>query len=236
MDFAFLHGGGQGGWIWEETIAAIRQQAGNGVRCVAFDLPGCGTRRDSDVTGLSVRDVAAFFVADLAASGLKDVILVGHSNAGTILPLVAEMRPDLVRRYVYVACVAPRPGESVVEMIDRHSEPDGSFRASSLERLREMFCNDMAPAEADAFMAKLHKDRWPTAEALREHDWHYDPLQDKPATYIVTLRDQALPPDLQAICARRLHVDRQISIDAGHQVMNTNPHALAKILLAEARL
>ena len=22
-DFAFLHGGGQGGWVWDETIAAI---------------------------------------------------------------------------------------------------------------------------------------------------------------------------------------------------------------------
>ena len=31
-DFAFLHGGGQGSWIWNETIAAIAMQSGGSAR------------------------------------------------------------------------------------------------------------------------------------------------------------------------------------------------------------
>jgi hypothetical protein len=36
--------------------------------------------------------------------------------------------------------------------------------------------------------------------------------------------------------AERLKVDRIVCIDAGHQVMNTRPHALAEILRHEANL
>ncbi|MCJ2178106.1 hypothetical protein [Novosphingobium album (ex Hu et al. 2023)] len=36
VSFVFLHGGGQGSWVWDETIAAIGRQAGDAVRCDAL--------------------------------------------------------------------------------------------------------------------------------------------------------------------------------------------------------
>ena len=44
----------------------------------------------------------------------------------------------------------------------------------------------------------------------------------------------SLPVAWQEIFAERLHADRVVRIDAGHQAMNTRPHELAAILLAEA--
>jgi len=231
--FAFLHGGGQGGWIWAETIAALGQQAG-GVRAKAFDLPGCGEKRGLDTSGLTVRDVAGHFIADLAASGLGPCILVGHSNAGTILPLVAELRPDLIQRYVYVSCIVPLPGQDIrAVMSSRHEIGDGA-PADMGARLRQMFCNDMGEAQATAFLAKLGHDHWPTLQALSETGWRYDHLQNTAASYVVCLQDQALPTAWQEEFAARLQVQRRVYIDAGHQVMNTRPHGLAEILLHEA--
>ena len=235
IDYAFLHGGGQGGWVWAETIAALQAQSGDGARATAFDLPGCGAKRDQDTSQLTVRAVAEAFVADLANSGMKDIVLVGHSNAGTILPLVAEMRPDLVRRYIYVACIAPPPGESIRGMITRRRAATAAKdETMSGGRLREMFCNDMSEDYAAAFMARLGFDHWPTLAALDEAGWRYDHLEDKSATFVICLQDQAEIPEWQDVYATRLQVQRRVRIDAGHQVMNTRPHGLAEIIRAEA--
>lgn len=224
--FAFLHGGGQGGWIWDETLAALSPD----VRAQVFDLPGCGAKRGVETSRLTVSDVADVLIAELAAAGLENCILTGHSNAGTILPLVAERRPDLVRRYVYLSCIAPPPGRTIREVMGM-SQPE----AESMEvRLRRMFCNDMDSAEADAFLAKLGHDHWPTLQALNETAWRYDHLREADAIYIICQRDQALPVAWQEEFATRLHVRRRAYIDAGHQAMNTQPHRLAALLLAEA--
>jgi hypothetical protein len=45
-----------------------------------------------------------------------------------------------------------------------------------------------------------------------------------------------LIPAWQAIFAERLRVKRLLHIDAGHQVMNTRPEALAELLRVEASL
>jgi pimeloyl-ACP methyl ester carboxylesterase len=44
----------------------------------------------------------------------------------------------------------------------------------------------------------------------------------------------SLPSAWQDRFAGRLHADTVVEIDAGHQVMTTQPAALAEILLAEA--
>ena len=244
-DYAFLHGGGQGGWVWHETLAALeRQYDSEGYRAIAFDLPGCGQKRGQDTSTLTTRDVANAFVSDLADSGLQQVILVGHSNAGTILPLAAEMRPDLIRRLVYVSCIAPAEDKSVSQTLGsglQGSNPDEigwpvdpASLSDPSELFRHMFCNDMSDDYADRFLARLGRDHWPTESALTETGWRYDHLEGIASTYVLCLRDCILPLAWQEKLATRLKVDRRVRIDAGHQAMNTRPHTLAEILRLEA--
>jgi pimeloyl-ACP methyl ester carboxylesterase len=96
-----------------------------------------------------------------------------------------------------------------------------------------MFSNDMNDAATSAFMGKLGKDQWPAC-CYSYSDWKADHLAAMPVTYVRCLRDMALPPVWQSCFAERLHADRTVHLDAGHQAMNTRPHALAEILLAEA--
>lgn len=242
VDYVFLHGGGQAGWVWQETITALHQQtAGKFGRAVTLDAPGCGEKRDRDTAGLDVDKTVIELLADISASGLKDIILVGHSQAGTILPRLAERRPDLFRRLVYVSCMAPAPGQSIVQQMGsslRGTHPDEvgwPFDPKTVDPRRRaplMFCNDMTEAETSAFLAKLGQDTWP-AQTMAASDWRYEHLDSIPSTYVVCLRDEILPMPWQQTFATRLKAERQIRIDAGHQVMNTRPQALAEALRYE---
>lgn len=243
VDYVFLHGGGQAGWVWQETMTALHQQTGGKfARVLALDAPGCGEKRGRNTAGLDVDDVVTELLADISARGLKDVILVGHSQAGTMLPRLVERRPDLFRRLVYVSCIAPLSGQSIVQQMGSglhgtHQDEVGwPFDPKTVDPRRRyalMFCNDMNEAEASAFLAKLGQDTWP-AQTMAASDWRYDHLGSVPSTYVICLRDGIVPLPWQETFAARLKAERRIRIDAGHQVMNTRPHALAEALLYEA--
>jgi pimeloyl-ACP methyl ester carboxylesterase len=239
-DYVFLHGGAQGGWVWDETITALSQQTdGRFGRALVLDVPGCGTKRGRAAAGLGPDEIAAELIGEIEAAGLGDALLVGHSQAGTVLPRLLERAPGLFRRAVYVSAIAPLPGQTVLNHREGlpgaeaatswSDEPPGDPR----ERFRALFCNDMTDAQADAFLAKLGADAWPAA-TYAASDWRYDHLGAIPASYVVCLQDAVLPVAWQEIFADRLQVQRRPRIDCAHQAMNTRPHALAEILRLEA--
>lgn len=241
-DFVFLHGGGQGSWVWDETIAAIAGQSGGEARCLAIDVLGCGAKRGRETDTVAFAQIIRELVDDIDAAGLKDVVLVGHSQAGTALPAMYTHRPELFAKLVFVSCIAPDPGLTVVDMTAKrmreqgHTEGSRALTDESLpmrERYRIMFCNDMPPQQADAFLAKLGDDGWPRS-SYAETDWRYDQLAAVPVSYVLCLEDAILPLEWQERFAERVHARSTPRIDAGHQVMNTRPQALAEVLLAEA--
>jgi pimeloyl-ACP methyl ester carboxylesterase len=241
VDFAFLHGGGQGSWVWDETIAALHlQTAGNFGRALALDVPGCGVKRGQDTSGIGVDDIAAALIADITAAGLRDVVLVGHSQAGSVMPHMLTLRPDLFSRAIYISCSIPLPGQTVTGMIgngvhgareDEVGWPVDPATHSMEERFGLMFCNDMEAAQRQDFMAKLGKDIWPMA-SYTHTDWRQPPGA-VPASYVVCLRDGILPVPWQERFAARFKAERIIRIDAGHQAMTTRPQSLAEILRFE---
>ncbi len=241
MNFVFHHGGGQGGWIWAETMAAMAAQAPGQHTYTALDVPGCGTRRGRDTTDLPFAAIADELLADIEGQGLSDVVLIGHSQGGTVMARLAALRPELFRRLVFVSCVAPDAGQTVV---DAPMEIHGTGKTSLsgvfgnpdvpvIEQYRAMFCNDMDEAQAEAFLANLGEDQWP-ASSYAQDQWQYDHLADIPVSYVVCLQDAILTPPAQEVYAARYHARRLHRIDTGHQPMNTRPHGLAEILLADA--
>lgn len=236
-DFVFLHGGGQGGWVWDETIAAMELQAGQGAhRYLALDGPGCGAKRGRDTSALGFDDITAELAADIAAAGLREVVLVGHSQAGMHMPAMVAHLPALFRQVIFVTCTAPDDGFDTLEMtgerVHRGSHPFNDASLPVRERYRHMFCNDMGEAEAEAFLDRLGFDRWP-ASCYRHNSWRYDHLAALPVSFVLCLRDQILPLEWQEYYAKKVHARSTPRIDAGHQVMNTHPQALAEVLLAE---
>lgn len=243
-DFVFVHGGGQGGWIWDETIAAMDAQSGGKARCLALDVPGCGAKRGRDTASMAYDDIIAELAADVVAAGLTSPIIVGHSQAGQILPKLELAMPGHFARHVYVSCIAHSPGHTIADMMGMQIEQDpegplarvfGDPDLPIRERFRVMFVNDMTHAEQEAFLDKLEKDAWPPI-AYTETNWAYDHLANTKCTYVECLQDQVLTPHWQRIFADRFRCTRTVHIDAAHQVQNTRPQALAEVLLAESRL
>jgi pimeloyl-ACP methyl ester carboxylesterase len=236
--FALLHGGGQGSWVWDAVVALL--EAG-GARVLALDVPGCGTKRGRDLSEVDAYGVASELLADIAAAGLGPVVLVGHSLAGAILPRMAALAPETISRLVYLTCTAPLPGVSFRGQMgqglqgahpDEVGWPVDPASHSADERYRIMFCNDMDPDFATQFLARMGSDLWPM-DVLERSDHRYDHLAGIPSTYIVCEQDNGLPPVWQERFAERLHCQRILRLNSGHQAMTTQPGALAALLLAE---
>ena len=238
MDFVFLHGGGQGGWIWDETIAAMKIQTGGEFgRALALDAPGCGAKRGQNTKHIDTTDIAEELIGDIERANFADVVMVGHSQAGTEIPLMLKLRPNLFQRVIHLASAAPAPGKTLMtfneELYPPRPKPQAHEEIFAL--MRHLLCNDMPDEAAAAFMAKMGKDSWPPLTYAKT-DWIYDDEPSKhPTTYIQTLEDTGLPIPIQEIFAKRLKADRTVRIDAGHQAHNSRPHAVAEIVLQEAR-
>jgi pimeloyl-ACP methyl ester carboxylesterase len=153
-DFVFLHGGGQGSWVWNEAIAAMQAQSGSAHRYLALDGPGCGAKRGQDTSGYDFAGITAELVADIESSGMCDVVLVGHSQAGLSMPAMAQLRPDLFARLICVSCAAPEPGLNAVEMA-MHS----ACTAKSTRSMTRISARANAAARCSATICLMHRPR-----------------------------------------------------------------------------
>jgi pimeloyl-ACP methyl ester carboxylesterase len=242
IDLALLHGGGQGSWVWQETIAALHSQCTDLFRrIVALDIPGCGTKRGRATQQLEPQDVARELIADLESAGTRQCVLAGHSLAGNVLPAMAELRPNLFRRLIYVSCSIPSNGQTVLELLgsrlhgsseDEVGWPVDPKNTNVRDRYDAMFCEDMSETQRTTFLEQLGRDEWPQ-KFFSATRFTVDTLSSIPATYVVCLKDRSLPVAWQEKFAARFHAQRLVRIDAGHQVMITRPHTLAEVLRHE---
>lgn len=241
-NFVFIHGGGQASWVWEDAIAALKAQVDGDAQVLALDVPGCGAKRGRDVSAMPFTAIAPELIDEIRTSGLNDIVLVGHSQSGTIVPDIARACADRVKRVIYVSCMAMAPGFDVIgyTTVHMHGEAQTELgdlirdeNSSAEARFRAMFCNDMAPDEADAFMARLGQDSWPD-DSYAHREWSETYPVPMPVSYVLCQRDTILPPEWQRRFAEAFGAERIVEIDAGHQPMNTRPQELAAILLAEA--
>jgi pimeloyl-ACP methyl ester carboxylesterase len=112
--FLFVPGAWLGGWCWLDVATPLRA-AGHTVICAT--LTGLGERAHllTPQIGLHthIEDIAAL----LHYRDLNDVILIGHSYAGTVITAVAEQMPDRIRRLVYLDASVPQDGESNDDVI-----------------------------------------------------------------------------------------------------------------------
>jgi pimeloyl-ACP methyl ester carboxylesterase len=240
-DYVFLHGGGQGGWVWAEAIEALNAQDG-AVRAITLDIPGCGAKRGVDASSRSFDEIVEDLALELDRATVADAVLVGHSQAGSVLPSLIRARPSMFARVVYVSCAAPLQGQTIGQLMGaglRGQDPEqvgwplDPAQYGIAEQFGAMFCNDMTEAQKASFLSKLGQDVWAPSVG-NVVIGPYTPDVGPAAIYVQCLQDNILPPEWQLRFAERLGAKRIVRVDAGHQVMNTRPYALAEILRNEA--
>jgi pimeloyl-ACP methyl ester carboxylesterase len=225
MDIALVHGSYHGAWCWDLLRPELERL---GHRVITMDLP------ISDPT-LAAADYARV-VDDAIGPGIEPM-LVGHSMAGLIIPLVAARRP--VRRLVYLAAFLPAPGMSAndqrgAEPIDGRLPPrtaewtdlgDGVWMVGA-NTATELFYPDAPPPLASWASQRLR----PQAYGVLNEITPMTAWPDVARSSIVCRNDRAINPDWVRAAARdRLGVEA-IELDGGHSPFLVRPAELARVL------
>lgn len=112
--YVLVHGAWHGGWCWAR-VAPLLIVAGH--RVVTPTCTGLGDRAHllSPTVGLDT------FIEDVAATiereELTDIVLVGHSFAGSVISGVADRMPERIAHLVYLDATVLRPGQSPFDAI-----------------------------------------------------------------------------------------------------------------------
>jgi pimeloyl-ACP methyl ester carboxylesterase len=102
-----LHGLATTRLIWRRVLPLLE----DGRRLLAVDVPGFGESPPAG-PGFELDSVAASIDDGLAAAGVGDYDLVGHSMGGALAVALAALRPERVRRLVLCAPAGLAPAPS----------------------------------------------------------------------------------------------------------------------------
>ena len=234
-NYVLVHGSGHGAWCWDLLVPHLKANPRVG-RVLAVELVGRGTRlREKPHDKITREDYVKDVVDAVLREDLRDIVLVGHSYAGTFMPQVVSRLPGRVRRMVLVAGMVTPEGKTSQEVVfalgyKRITQTNPSLSMEQVYRLRIL--NDVSDeATIQWVMKNINKE--PLSAMLGPVTWEGYPM-DLPTTYVVTTKDQTMGPELQRKLLGYLPSPDVVELEAGHDAMVSRPRELADILLRYA--
>ena len=232
--YVLVPGGAHGGWCYR-YVAEILRASGHDVYTPT--LTGVGERShllgpDIDLD-LHITDV----VAVLHYEDLRDTILVGHSYGGMVITGVGDRAPDRVGHIVYLDAATPVNGESLADI----AAPlmDAARRTARVVDGVELVLFPGTEPMPNYGVTEPDDIAW-MAERLTPHPWKCfeQPLRltneaalwDIPQTHIVCTSTLAFRDPARMERA----AGRVWDVDTGHDLMITEPAAVAELLLRVA--
>ncbi len=217
--FGLVHGGGFAAWCWEWLIPELEAR-GHGVTTV-----------DLMPEDLAVGAARCAEVVSRAFAAFNDLVLVGHSLAGLIIPLVVAQHS--MKRLVFLHALLPRPGQTVVDQLG--AEPDmfnpemftakAPFWEDEAVAIRFLL-HDCPPELAHDAFRRLR----PEPGVLGSEVTPLSAWPEVPCAYIVCTDDRTTTPAWARRAAReRLGVEA-IEIPGGHCPFLSRPGHLAEAL------
>jgi pimeloyl-ACP methyl ester carboxylesterase len=224
-----VHGGSVTSRAWDPLLAYLRTPA------ITIDLPG-RRHRPADLGELRRLDWERSAAADVTASGAGQVILVGHSSAGYVIPGVAGLLPPgMVTALVFVAATCPAEGQRPVDALSPklqartlasrehlHARADGK----TLGDLRE----GEPPIETNLEIIEPDPRMGVEAPEQLFEPMTWAGVPDVPRIFVRGMRDRVIPPDHAAKMALNAKADKVVDLDAEHDVAASVPAELAAVL------
>lgn len=217
-----VHGGYHGAWCWDDVLPKLDLPA------VAVDLPGRGPRPASGVVTIDQCVDAVLEEADKAS--LDRFLLVGHSLGGLTITETANRAPSRVSRVVYLAALAPKPGQTLFDIFfpdgggPEIGDPAGVQPLLDESIAHQMFSGDID----DAAFAKVHAQCVPEVNGLFLAT--VSGYSDVPATYVRCTRDAAVTLAMAENMVANVGTYDVIDLDSDHDAMISHPTEVAAVL------
>jgi pimeloyl-ACP methyl ester carboxylesterase len=234
--YVLVHGGGHGGWCYQR-VARLLRAAGHEVYTPT--LTGLSERSHLLSPAIDLDLHITDVVAVLHYEDLRDVILVGHSYGGMVITGVGDRAADRIGRMVYLDAANPVNGQSLVDVagpIIESTRPMGEV-VDGVELVL------LPSPEAGRFYGVTDPDdvAW-MADRLTGHPWrcfeqpleltNEDALWAIPQYHISC--SSTLPTRDPELMEKARAAGRLWEIDTGHDLMITEPEAVADALLEVA--
>jgi pimeloyl-ACP methyl ester carboxylesterase len=242
--YVLVHGGGHGGWCYKKVKRRL-ELAGHEV--FAPSLAGMAERSRLLSPAIDLDHHIEDIAAELFYWDLRDVILAGHSYGGMVITGAADRVPERIGKLVFLDAANPANGQSLAAlagpMITTQQEYGKVVDGTELVMLPETY--DLMWQVQDYFGVDDPADRAWLKERLTPQPWN---------TFAQPLRlenEQALAaiPQYHVVCEQNyqhrkdteLYVQASAAgrlwrIDTGHDLMITEPDALAAALMEIAAL
>jgi pimeloyl-ACP methyl ester carboxylesterase len=222
-----VHGGTKTSTMWDDVGRHLRSP------WLAVDLPG-RRYRPADLSEVTLDDWAVAVQRDIEALG--QVVLVGHSSGGYVIPRVAARVPAQVCRLVFVAATVPAEGTRPVDYL----KP--GLKEMTLDSERYLFestagrtIGGLRPSERPVQTELEVVENGPKlgheapGPLFSPFTWEGVP-RSLPRTFVRCLEDRVIPPELVAVMVANMGGADVVDIDAGHDVAAEAPGALADVL------
>jgi pimeloyl-ACP methyl ester carboxylesterase len=234
--FVLIHGAWASGWFWHKT-APLLVDAGH--RVYAPSLTGLGERTHLLRPDVGLDTHVLDVLGILEYENLQDVVLVGWSYGGWVIPGVADRAAQRLTHLVYLDAGAPQVGESI--LLDQPPESQEWL----LEQARTTGNGWWVPPPTEAAFADYVERGELSPDQMQEMVARQrpqplksltDPIhvtnleQDVNKTYIFCTVKQA-PNSIRSMHYVQENGWRCYRLSAAHYAMLTHPREVADLLL-----
>ncbi len=228
-----VHGGTLTSTMWDPVRSQLASPS------IAVDLPG-RRYKPADLAEVTIGDWVASVVDDIYQAGLTDVVLVGHSSGGYVLPgvaaaLAATSTPAL-HGLVFVSATVPAHGERPIDYLREDIRTLASdHRELTLDSARGRTIGGLRPGEPpiETDLEIVENEPRMGLEAplvlFEPVSWAGFPAE-VPRVYVRALRDKVIPPGLADRMVVAMGGAKVIDLEAGHRSYETNPAELAAVI------
>ena len=181
-------------------------------------------------------------MSDFIVSAVKDIedadatgaVLVGHSMAGVSLAGIVDQVHDRLRHVVFVSCVVPSDGASMVSELRpdlaelaRSASPTPAGVWPGKKILAQTMCAGMDEGQTSFTLdVSVPEAFWPMHDPVDLSGLRHA----VPRTWVKLLHDRSPSPEQADIYAERVDCPEVVELDTGHFAMITHPQELADVL------
>jgi pimeloyl-ACP methyl ester carboxylesterase len=228
-----VHGGTLTSTMWDPVRSRLASPS------LAVDLPG-RRYRPADLGEVTIADWITSVVTDIEEAGLTEVVLVGHSSGGYVLPGVAAALAarsvPVLQGLVFVSATVPAHGERPLDYLrDDIRTLASDHRELTLESARGRTIGGLRPGEPPIETDLEIVENGPRM-GLEAPLVLFEPVSwtgfptEVPRVYVRALRDKVIPPELADRMITAMGGAEVIDLDAGHRSYDTHPAELAAVI------